>query len=211
MTDSQTYSLQVADWRRRTHALYAGVRATAAADGPAAAHAEWVTGRTELFERHPASPRTGAQRLIHADYDPAWRFQLPVLEADEQRLDVPTGSDGVVPFDRIGRVHLPVGESDGLDVWWLGSYGGGVFIPFRDATAGSTTYGAGRYLIDTVKGADLGRSADGAEWVLDFNFAYHPSCVYDYRWACPLAPAGNRVSAAIEVGELLPEGYGHQG
>ena len=70
------------------------------------------------------------------------------------RLEVPTTTDGVVPFERIGRVEL-----DGLgslDVWWLDSYGGGVFVPVKDALAGRGTYGGGRYLVDTVKGADLG-------------------------------------------------------
>ena len=70
------------------------------------------------------------------------------------RLEVPTTTDGVVPFERIGRVELPGLGS--LDVWWLDSYGGGVFVPVKDALAGRGTYGGGRYLVDTVKGADLG-------------------------------------------------------
>ena len=87
-------------------------------------------------------------------------------------------------------------------MWWLASYGGGVFVPLKDSTAGATTYGGGRYLIDTVKGADLG-GHDGT-LVLDFNFAYNPSCAYDPMWACPLAPAGNVVDAAVTAGELVP-------
>jgi len=87
-------------------------------------------------------------------------------------------------------------------VWWLESYGGGVFIPLRDGTSGRTTYGGGRYLVDTVKGADLGGS-DGS-LVIDFNFAYNPSCAYDPAWACPLAPAGNVLDTAIDAGELAP-------
>ena len=65
-------------------------------------------------------------------------------------------------------------------------------------TGGS--YGGGRYLLDTVKGADLG--GDGDALVVDLNFAYAPSCAYDPAWACPLAPAGNRVEVAVPVGEL---------
>jgi hypothetical protein len=116
----------------------------------------------------------------------------------------------VVPFERVGRFSLPLPEAPAtLDVWWLGSYGGGLFVPLRDGTAGSQTYGAGRYLLDTVKGADLGWTFDGDSqtFVLDLNFAYNPSCVYDPRWACPLAPVGNRFPAPAAVGELLPEGY----
>jgi uncharacterized protein (DUF1684 family) len=64
-----------------------------------------------------------------------------------------------------------------------------------------------RYVLDTVKGSDLGR--DGDAWVVDLNFAYNPSCVYDHRWVCPLAPSANRVDAPVPVGELLPDGYDH--
>ena len=82
-------------------------------------------------------------------------------------------------------------------------YAGGLFVPFRDATSGTDTYGAGRYLLDTVKGADLGRDAHNGELVLDFNMAYHPSCVYDPRWNCPFAPPDNRLGVAVPVGERL--------
>ncbi len=64
---------------------------------------------------------------------------------------------------------------------------------------GRETYGACRYLLDTVKGSDLGEEAGGV--VLDFNFAYNPSCAYDPRWVCPLAPPENRLQPAITVGE----------
>ena len=221
VSDQQSYQLAVADWRRQVHRLYRAVRAEAAESGPASAHRLWVDGRTELFDRHPASPRRPGQQMRHADYDPAFRFVLPVAPASPERLEIPTGTDGVVAFERIGRFELPLAEDHGraadgtdgelarLDVWWLASYGGGVFVPLRDGTAGTETYGAGRYLLDTVKGADLGRTAEAADadWVIDLNFAYNPSCVYDSRWACPLAPAGNRFTARASVGELLPTGY----
>ncbi|MEO3937669.1 DUF1684 domain-containing protein [Dermatophilaceae bacterium Soc4.6] len=189
--------LAVASWRREVHALYAAVRDER---DPATAHAAWVAGREALFATHPASARQPGQELRHAAYDPAFRFVLPVQAAGPQSWAPQTGSDGAVPFERTGRLELP--GLGGLDMWWLGSYGGGIFVPLRDATAGPTTYGAGRYLLDTVKGADLGRVGD--DWVVDLNFAYNPSCAYDPAWACPLAPAGNRLSAAVPVGELLP-------
>ena len=78
----------------------------------------------------------------------------------------------------------------------------GVFLPFADATRGSETYGGGRYLLDTVKGADLGE-ADG-RLVLDFNFAYNPSCSYDPQWDCPLAPPPNWLRVPVEAGERYP-------
>lgn len=98
---------------------------------------------------------------------------------------------------RIGAVDLPVGR---LALFWIDVYGGGLFVPFRDGTSGNGTYGGGRYLLDTVKGADLGSTADG-RLILDFNFAYHPSCHYDPRWSCPLAPRENWLAARIEAGE----------
>jgi uncharacterized protein (DUF1684 family) len=112
---------------------------------------------------------------------------------------VQTGTDGVVPFTRLGRVELP--EIGAIDLWWLGSYGGGVFMPVRDPDP--ATYGGGRYVLDTVKGADLGGDADAL--VVDLNFAYQPSCAYDEAWACPLAGPTNTVSAPIPVGEMYAE------
>ena len=73
-----------------------------------------------------------------------------------------------------------------------------MFVPVRDTAP--STYGGGRYLIDTVKGADLG--GDGAGLVVDLNFAYQPSCAYDSAWACPLAGPGNTLPAEVPVGEL---------
>ena len=90
-----------------------------------------------------------------------------------------------------------------LELFWLEAYGGGLFLPFRDATGGSETYGGGRYLLDTVKGADLG--TEEGRVVLDFNFAYNPSCAYDPKWACPLSPPANRLAVAVRAGEKKPE------
>jgi uncharacterized protein len=93
------------------------------------------------------------------------------------------------------------GEPQSLDLYWLDGYGGGVFLSFADATSGTETYGACRYLLDTVKGSDLGER-DG-RLVLDFNFAYNPSCAYDPRWVCPLAPPGNRLPVPVRGGERM--------
>ena len=202
MTTERLAVLAVAAWRRAVHDLYAAVRAEAE---PSRAHTIWVAGRSRMFADHPASARQGRQgrqRLLHATYDPAYRFVVPIEIAEPQTWAPPTGTDGDVPFSRVGQVSLPgLGR---LDLWWLDSYGNGLFLPFRDTTAGRTSYGAGRYLLDTVKGADLGR--DGDALVIDLNFGYNPSCAYDPAWACPLAPAGNRLEVDIPVGELVPVG-----
>ena len=197
-------TLSLLDWRRRAAALYAAARA---APDPEAGWRIWRDGRDELFAGHPDSPLDEAGRraftgLPFAPYDPALRWEAALEPAPRRRLELPTAVDGVVPLDRIGTVAL-----DGLgrlDVWWLGGYGGGVFLPLRDGSAGRTTYGGGRYLLDTIKGADLG--GDSARLVVDANFAYHPSCTYDPRWSCPLAPEGDRIEAPVDAGEQLPVG-----
>ena len=201
-------TLTLLDWRRRVSALYAAARA---ASDPESGWRTWRDGRDELFATHPDSPLDAAARerfsgLPYAPYDPAMRFEAVVEQAEPQRVEVPTATDGVVPFERIGVLHLPdIGD---LDVWWLDSYGGGIFVPVKDALAGKETYGAGRYLLDTVKGADLGGDVDLATargtLVVDLNFAYNPSCAYDPAWVCPLAPPGNIVPVPLRVGELYP-------
>jgi uncharacterized protein (DUF1684 family) len=189
-------SLEVLDWRRQVAVLYRAVRDES---DPAAAYALWCSGRQRLFTDHPASPNRNAV-LRHAAYDPRWRFDVVVdLAVEPSRLQIPTGTDGIVPFERFGRVHL--GDVGDLDVWWLDSYGGGVWLPLRDQFA--DTYGGGRYVLDTVKGADLGGS--GGRLVVDLNFAYNPSCAYDEHWACPLAPPGNVLAIEVNAGELIPQ------
>ena len=195
-------AFDISDWRRRMFALYADVRASA---DRAAGHELWRRGRDELFATHPASPllpddRTHFTGLQVPPYEPDWRFEVVVHEAAvPARIEAHTGTDGAVPFERLGVADVPgVGS---LDVWRLASYGGGLFVPVKDASAGADggTYGGGRYLVDTVKGADLG--ARDRRLVLDFNFAYNPSCAYDPDWACPLAQPGNVVGVEIPVGE----------
>jgi uncharacterized protein (DUF1684 family) len=81
-------------------------------------------------------------------------------------------------------------------------YGGGLWLPFSDASSGTQTYGGGRYLYDTIKGADLGIA--GSDILIDFNFAYNPSCAYDVRWSCPLSPLENRLPVEVGAGERMP-------
>jgi hypothetical protein len=199
--------LSLLDWRRTTFALYADVRRTAA-ESPAAAHELWRKGRDALFAEHPDSPLSPQRRkrfrgLACAPYNPAYRFEVGLQPAPDAVFEAATGTDGVVPFRRVGQVGLPgLGT---LDVWWVSVYGGGVFLPLKDATSGRSTYGGGRYLVDTVKGADLGGDARADRVVVDLNFAYNPSCAYDEAWACPLAPPGNVLAARIDAGELRYE------
>jgi uncharacterized protein (DUF1684 family) len=197
-------TLTLLDWRRRVAGLWAAARSSS---DPETGWRTWRDGRDELVASHPDSPLDeGARKsftgLPYAPYDPALRFEARLDTAPATHLDVPTAADGVIAMDRIGTVAL--GELGSIDVWWIGGYGGGVFLPLRDGSAGRSTYGGGRYLLDTIKGADLGGTGD--RLVVDLNFAYHPSCTYDPRWSCPLAPEGNRVTTPVAAGEQLPPG-----
>jgi uncharacterized protein len=119
-------------------------------------------------------------------------------------MDLPVSAGGTMAMRRIGHVEIPFpGGPRRLGVFWMSGYAGGVFIPFRDATNGSETYGAGRYLLDAAKSADLGGDPARGTLVLDFNFAFHPSCAFDPKWACPLAPPENRLDIPIRAGERL--------
>src|SRR3954451_15680331 len=199
MTTAQT-SLQLADWRARVAALYAAVRAE---PDPAVGHRLWRAGRGDLFATHPQSPVASRPDLRengvrYWPYDPDLRFTAEVLDTEPEQLEVYVGDDGTVTLARVGRIALPVGS---LDVWRLLGYAGGLFLPLRDGTSGDSSYGGGRYLLDTAKGSWLG--GDDTHLVVDLNFAYHPSCRYDPRWTCPLAQPGNTVSVPVEAGERL--------
>ncbi len=200
-------AIELLDWKRRVFALYADARRGLE---PAVASATWRAGRDELFRSHPSSPIPADERrsypgVPYFDYDPSLR----VLAAVEPSPAVVTqvGSSGTEPiaFQRIARARFELDDGEyALELFWLVGYGGGLFLPFRDETSGAATYGGGRYLLDTVKGADLG--VEGERLVVDFNFAYNPSCGYDPRWVCPLSPPANRLPVAIHAGERMPGG-----
>jgi uncharacterized protein len=195
-------ALELADWRRRVAGLYLA-EPLAGREGAEA----WRRGRDELLRTHPQSPVPAADRARYPGarywpWDPdavVTATLAPPPDGPDLRIDT-GGPDGVLRYRRVGRLATPWGE---LTLFWLVAYGGGLFLPFRDATAGHASYGGGRYLTDTVKGT-FGRGLErrrGDELVLDLNYAYNPSCAYDPAWACPLAPAENHLAGAVEAGE----------
>lgn len=198
--------LDLLDWKRRIFGVYEEVRE---ASDPRAAWNRWREVRDEMFARHPQSPIPAGERgsfrgLTYYDYDPAARVLAAVEDAEPHHVDIQTSGDGgPYGFTRFARAAFElVGERLSLDLYWLDGYGGGIFLSFRDATSGTETYGACRYLLDSVKGADLG-TEDG-RLVLDFNFSYNPSCAYDPRWVCPLATPANRLTVPVRAGERWP-------
>lgn len=210
MTEGTDY-IALADWRRRVASLYADVRAAPEA-GRKIAWDEWRAARNDLLRDHPQSPLSADQRrhfrsLRYVPFDPAWRILAEFQgDSDGGRFVYQLGNDGEFTMKRIGWAHFRVSKDDvRLALYWIEGYGGGLFLPFKDATNGDAglegdeTYGSGRYLLDTIKGADLG--VVGGRLVLDFNYSYNPSCAYHPRWVCPLAPAENQLSFPIRAGE----------
>ena len=196
--------LDLLDYRCRVTEMYRQIRES---EDPFAAWTMFRQTRDDLFQSHPQSPLDRAQKeafsgLSYYDYDPAYRIIAAVdTTVEPETLEYELGEDGLLHCTRFGKVSviLPMGTGT-LSLFWINGYGGGVFLPFGDTTNRQTTYGAGRYLYDTIKGADLGASV--SEIVLDFNFAYNPSCAYNPRWVCPLAPRENRLPFPIPAGEM---------
>ena len=192
------------DWRRRVSSLYHEVRAD---PDPQHAWERWRSARDRLIGSHPQSPlaaedRYGFDGVRYFDYDPGYRVTAELVAAEPLERDIETSRWSSYRFVRFAVAEFELhGRQLSLDCFWLQSYAGGLFLPFGDATNGAMTFGAGRYLLDTVKGADLG--GEDRRLVLDFNFAYNPSCAYNPRWVCPLAPAANRLPVAVEAGERV--------
>ena len=196
---------ELLDWKHTIFDLYSEVRG---ASDTRAVWAKWRAVRDELFASHPQSPVASTERdrfggLDYFAYDPHARVLGTVAGARPETYEIATSGSETMTFTRFGVVTFELGgRAFQLELYWLESYGGGLFVPFRDATSGAETYGAGRYLIDSVKGADLG--IDDGRLVLDFNFAYNPSCAYDPKWVCPLVPSANRLEVAVRAGEKNP-------
>ena len=196
--------LQLLDWRRRVAELYSHVRADPVAER---AWITWQATRSQLFLQHPQSPLPAADRdrdhlPEYFDYDPAYRVVATLSDSGASSVLIPSSAGDGYRILRAGSAHLAVaGQTVSLQLLWLDDYAGGLLLTCRDATSGTETYGAGRYLIDTAKGADLGEADGGI--VVDFNFAYQPSCSYDPRWSCPLAPRENWLTFPVRAGERL--------
>ncbi|MEO8287317.1 MAG: DUF1684 domain-containing protein [Chloroflexota bacterium] len=221
--------LDLYDYRRRVAAMYRErARSLQAGEDEQVVLEKFRTTKNLLFADHPQSALTAEQRagfagLSYFPYNPDFRvtalltsYSPSYSSSDEVIL----AADGphTLPMRRAARLDFEiVGTPLQLTVYWLDVYGGGLFLPFSDATCPQESYGGGRYLFDTVKGSDflqvnadgtLGTAPDdvahgyaGGEVVLDFNYAYNPSCAYDWRWVCPLAPPENRLTLAVRAGE----------
>ena len=168
--------------------------------------------KDDLFAHHSQSALDEEQRrkfqgLRYFPYNPALCVIADVdTNVEPAQLTVPMNADESMTMTTVGRLHFTVeNQPVVLSFYWLNIYGGGLFLPFRDTTSPAESYGGGRYLFDTIKGSDFlhAPGTSGLERiVLDFNYAYNPSCAYNDKWVCPLAPLENRLSVAIRAGEM---------
>ena len=204
--------LDLYDYRIRVAAMYrVRNRAILAGENAEVVCKNFRAARDELFASHPQSALDEEQRarfegLRYSPYDPAMRVAAEVeTQVEPAVLTVPKNAEESMTMTRVARLNFTLsGQPAALAMYWLNIYGGGLFLPFRDATSPAQSYGGGRYLFDTIKGSDFLRpsGASGLERiVLDFNYAYNPSCAYNSRWVCPLAPVENRLTLAIPAGE----------
>ena len=191
-------------------------------EDPQAVLTRFRAAKDALFAKHPQSPLQADSRsafggLHYFAYDARLRLRA-ALSAEESAAIVDARSSMLetMPLRRAAKVVFSVGgQAMSLTVFWIDVYGGGLFLPFRDASGPAESYGAGRYLFDTIKGSGFETAAlssgdasgyAGGEVIIDFNYAYNPSCAYDARWACPLAPRENWLPQAMRAGERKFEG-----
>ena len=153
----------------------------------------------------PPADRAGFAGLPYFAVDEALRFEglrlEPYTGSEPTSFTIPTSDNRLRPAERAGVLRFEVGSvaCTLTGYTFAGGDGESLFVPFLDGTTGVESYGAGRYL-------DLEPEEDGT-YLLDFNLAYHPSCVYDTRFSCPLTPAENRLPVRIEAGERLAAGH----
>lgn len=222
--DAPTW-LDLYNYRRRVAALYnERERALIGGEDERDVVARFREGRDSLFARHPQSALNAKQRgvfggLHYFPYNPEMRVEavMTPLPPTDRVIEAADGPH-MLTLRPAASVEFAIGGSaQKLTVFWIDVYGGGLFLPFRDLTCPAESYGGGRYLFDTVKGSNflgigengglfgIGSSAKqgyvGGRVLLDFNYAYNPSCAYDSRWVCPLAPVENRLKVRIAAGE----------
>ncbi|HLH62114.1 MAG TPA: DUF1684 domain-containing protein [Ktedonobacteraceae bacterium] len=205
--------LNLYDYRTRVAAMYrARAQALLAGEDAVGVWKRFHEAKDDLFAHHPQSALSDEQRrnfqgLRYFPYNPALCVIAEVdINVEPVQLTVPMDAIESMTMTRVGRLQFTVeNQAVGLALYWLNIYGGGLFLPFRDTTCPVESYGGGRYLFDTIKGSDFLPAPGSARLerlVLDFNYAYNPSCAYNDRWVCPLAPLENRLNIPIRAGEM---------
>jgi len=197
------------DYRSRTTTLYHERNsALLAGEDAATVLQRFHKGKDNLFATHPQSALDEVQRRVfmglhYFSYNPAMRFTVKIdTHVEPNRQEVVMNATESMGMETVGRVYFVVEQKPvTLSIYWLDIYGGGLFLPFRDTTCPKESYGGGRYLFDTIKGSNFLTTENANQIILDFNYAYNPSCAYNDAWTCPLAPLENRLDVPIPAGE----------
>lgn len=162
------------------------------------------------FTLDPRSPLDSSELKDLDFFEPNKRAKVEavfVKTPDAQPFDLPTYSGITRPYRKWGvatflwaqdSVSLALYES--LNLHANPIYDDYLFLPFKDETNGTTTYGGGRYL--NMSKAD---TEDG-KLTIDFNLCYNPWCAYSDGYNCPIPPAENSLPFSMEAGERMYKG-----
>jgi len=126
--------------------------------------------------------------------DSSMVFTGSFSQSDESRIQIVSSAGTTSAYHQMGVLHVDIAGSV-YDLIVLDDGDGNAFIAFGDTTNGDTTYGGGRYV-----SLELAQDGSGS---IDFDLASNPYCVYDEEFVCPLPPAANRISVAVEAGEKM--------
>ena len=153
--------------------------------------------KDRFFRSSPYSPIEDRANFTGLNYyppDPTFRLELVLQEAEQvEELIIQTNTGDEQTYYRIGTVEFEIEEEPAKLAVYKSPHHDDLFLPFRDATSGQETYGAGRYL----EPAELG----GGQLLVDFNLAYNPYCAYSEHYSCPLPPLENWLKVPIRAGE----------
>lgn len=157
-----------------------------------------------FFRDHPGSPLMPEQRasfegLAYFAVEPALVVEA-ALETSGVDLDeanaMQTTTGGEQIYRRAGVVRFEVRGEPVRVTLFASTDMHELFLPFRDATSGKESYGAGRYL-------EVEPSNEQGTVVVDFNYAYNPYCAYNPSWSCPIPPGENWLAVPIRAGERV--------
>jgi uncharacterized protein (DUF1684 family) len=162
--------------------------------------------RDKSFRKASETPLTGEdflkfKGLVYFDADQQFAVRARLEKtSDEQIFMMPTSIGTTRKYFKYGVLKFELaGRSFSLNVYQSeisAKKNGSLFVPFRDLTNGKETYGAGRYLDIKIPSGD--------ETVLDFNFAYNPSCAYgNEKFSCTIPPKENFLQIEIKAGEKI--------
>jgi len=160
--------------------------------------------KDEFFKLHLQSPipfedRSDFEGLSYYPPDVNYRFEVPLHEhADKEIVEVQDTGGNVQHLIRWGEFRFTIADTEcKLQAYRSEPREERLFIPFRDATSGKETYGAGRYL-DLESEEHL--TSEG-NWILDFNKAYNPWCAYSENYVCSFVPPENWLKVPVRAGE----------